>query len=278
MKFGAHVSIAGGLDNAPLNAAALGCETFQMFSRSPRGGVAAELTNSLVKNFKHNCQQHSLENYYLHAPYYINLASGEERIYESSIRVLREELERGTVLGARGMMAHLGSAKDLGEKEAMTQVGESLVKIVAGYTGSTKFLIELSAGAGMIIGDTFDEVSWLIDYAEKKVDHEFGVCLDTQHAFASGYDLRTAKDVKKTFNDFDRAIGLDRLMMMHCNDSKVEFGARRDRHEHLGQGKIGLTGFEALVREPRLQKLDLILETAPAGVAHDLEILKSFRL
>src|SRR3989304_8658965 len=163
MKFGAHVSIAGGLDNAPLNAQALGCETFQMFSRSPRGGPAPIITPAVIKSFRSPAAAADLKDYYLHSPYYINLASSQQRIRVASIRVLREEIERGSILGAKGMMTHLGSAKDLGESEAMTMVAAALAEIVKGYQGTTKFIIELSAGAGEVIGDTFEEVGWLIN-------------------------------------------------------------------------------------------------------------------
>lgn len=274
MKFGAHVSIAGGVQNAPLNAAKLGCEVFQMFSRSPQGGPAPKLTPEIVDAFHKNCEDHKLSQWVIHSPYYINFASAEDRTRSNTIRIIREELERGTVLGASYVMFHPGSAKDLGQEEAMKHCITGIKKVLDGYKGSTKLLIEISAGAGMVMGDTFEELAEMLD----GIDHpELGICFDTAHAFASGYDLRTSKTVAATFKKFDELIGLDRLKMSHCNDSKVDLGMKRDRHEHLGKGFIGLDGFDAIVHSKKLAHINLFLETDPAGVEADLFVLKNFR-
>ncbi len=274
MKFGAHVSIAGGIQNAPLNAAKIGCETFQMFTRSPQGGPALKLTDEILEEFAKNCVSHGLTDWVVHAPYYINFASTEERIRSSSARVIREDLERASSLKASFLMFHPGSAKGSDFKTAMGWCVEGIGKLLDGYAGSTKLLVEISAGAGEIIGDTFEEIAALL----KGVDHpELGVCFDTAHAFASGYDLKDKKAVKKTFDEFDEIIGLKRLKAMHCNDSKVELGAHKDRHEHLGDGFIGIEGFEAIVKEKRLKDINLYLETEPDGVEKDLSVLKELR-
>jgi deoxyribonuclease-4 len=274
MKFGAHVSIAGGIFNAPLNAAKIGAEVFQMFSRSPQGGPAPALTPELLEQFQANCEAHNLHRWVIHSPYYINFASGEERTRKNSIRIVREELERGTLLGASHVMFHPGSAKETGLPQAMKFCIEGFKKLLDGYSGTTKLLIEISAGAGEVIGDTFEEVAELLDGVDNP---EVGVCFDTAHAFASGYDLRTEKAVDETFKQFDKIIGLDRLKMSHCNDSKVDLGGRKDRHEHLGKGFIGLGGFKAIVANKKLKNLDLFLETDPEGVVEDLKILKKLR-
>ncbi len=274
MKFGAHVSIAGGVQNAPLNAAKLGCEVFQMFSRSPQGGPAPKLTPEIVEAFHKNCADGKLSQWVIHAPYYINFASAEERTRGNTVRIIREELERGTLLGASYVMFHPGSAKDLGEDEAMNVCIEGMKKVLDGYKGTTKLLIEISAGAGMVMGDKFEEVAAMLEGVD---DPEMGVCFDTAHAFASGYDLRTKEAVDETFTAFDKIIGLERLKMSHCNDSKVELGMKRDRHEHLGKGFIGLEGFKAIVTSKKLSKMNLFLETEPEGVVEDLEILRGFR-
>lgn len=274
MKFGAHVSIAGGVQNAPLNAAKIGCETFQMFTRSPQGGPAPKLTDEILAEFKHNCGNHRLSDWVVHAPYYINFASVEERIRSSSARIIREDLERASQLDASFLMFHPGSAKGSEFKMAMQWCIDGIRHVLDGYDGRTKLLIEISAGAGEIIGDTFEEIAELlygVDFPE------LGVCFDTAHAFASGYDLRDKKAVKKTFDEFERNIGLEKLKAIHCNDSKVELGAHRDRHEHLGDGFIGIEGFKAIVNENRLKDINLYLETEPEGVQHDLEILKGLR-
>lgn len=274
MYIGAHVSTAGGVTNAPLNAAKLGCEVFQFFSRSPQGGPAATLDDEKIEQFLQSCKEHNLKQWVIHAPYYINFASEEGRTRGNSIRIIREELERGSLLKADYVMFHPGSAKGVGSEQAIIHVADGLKKVLEKYEGTTKLLIEISAGAGEVIGDTFEEVAEILD----KVDYpELGVCFDTAHAFASGYDLRDMEHVTKVFENFDQTIGLKRLKMSHCNDSKVDLGDRKDRHEHIGKGFIGRAGFEALLHHPRLQHLNWYLETDPDGVLEDIKILKEIR-
>ena len=290
MLFGAHVSIAGGVYNAPANAKKIGCEVFQLFSRSPRGGNAPVLTKSIVAQFKSAVKENNQAESYIHTPYYINLASTNSRIRYGSIKVIREELERASLLGVRYVMTHLGSANDLPRKEAVKKVVEGIKKILAGYQGSALFLIENSAGSGNIIGDQFEEISQIINevpsaYAGASADRrqaqsKIGVCLDTCHAFASGYDLRNKKAVDGTLQKFNRIIGLKFLKMMHANDSKTDLGSHVDRHEHIGLGKIGLAGFKAIIRHPQLKKINLILETPDdeSGMQEsDLKVLKKLR-
>ena len=282
MRFGLHVSIAGGVFNAPTNAAAAGCETFQMFTRSPRGGQPPVLTKDIIAAFKKNCQQAGYQNYYVHTPYFINYASANNRIRFGSVSIVREELERSSLLGVRALMTHLGSGKDLDETAARSQVVAGLLKTLDGYTGTTQFLIEIAAGAGLILGASFKEIAFYIEQIEKKdkrLKNKIGVCFDTCHAFAVGYDLRTKAGVDKTLREFDQTIGLQRLALIHANDSKTELGSRRDRHEHIGQGHIGRAGFAALVSHPKLKQVDMILETHWENdwERKDLQMLKNLR-
>ncbi|MEA2098301.1 MAG: deoxyribonuclease IV [Patescibacteria group bacterium] len=281
MKFGAHVSIAGGIEKAPERAHEIGCECFQMFSRSPHGGKAKEITKSVTNNFKENCKKYNLKNYYIHSPYYINLASVNNKIYYGSISAIKKELETADLLGAKSVITHLGSAKELGEKEAREKLVKGLIKVFNSLNlscqGKIILLLEITAGSGNIMGDNFEEIAYFFTEAEKKIPkNSLGVCFDTAHAFASGYDLRDKKAVKKTFDDFDKIIGLKRLKLIHCNDSKVDLGSHIDRHENIGKGKIGMEGFEALVNEPRLQHLDFILETPGGKQQEDLKVLRGF--
>lgn len=276
MLFGAHVSIAGGLPNAPLNAAQIGCEVFQMFTRSPQGGWVAPLDETITKQFKNNCKKAKQEAWVIHAPYFINFASANPRIKHGSISVIRAELERGSILGATYLMAHLGSYKDLGEAKGFAQLVEALNETLKGYKGATQFLIEISAGSGAIIGDTFEKIGKIIHHPKLK-KYQIGVCYDTQHAFAGGYDCRTPKALNDTLKNFDETIGLENLKLSHCNDSKTELGSRKDRHEHIGQGKIGLEGFKNILGDKRLKNVNFILETEHDKVVEDLEILKKIR-
>ncbi len=273
MLLGAHVSIAGGIIKAPKNAATLGCEVFQMFTRSPQGGPAQKLTPEIIKDFLVACKENQQKEWVVHTPYYINLASPTEKTRKNSVRIIREELERASLIQATYVMAHMGSSKGISKKQGLGYVIKGIKEILDGYKGSAQFLIEISAGAGEVIGDTFEEIAYILDH----VSNEVGVCFDTQHAFGSGYDLRTKDAVANTFDQFDKIIGLDKLKMSHCNDSKVALGDHKDRHEHIGKGHIGLPGFKAIIGEKRLGKVNLYLETEPDEQKSDLELLKTIR-
>ncbi|MBU1039115.1 deoxyribonuclease IV [Patescibacteria group bacterium] len=282
MLFGSHISAAGGVTKAPERAAEVGCEVFQFFSRSPQGGSAPKLTAQVVEAFKKHCLNYNQLETYIHAPYYINFASAKVSIRHSSASIIRQELERGSLLGVKYVMAHLGSFKDVSDKKGLQYVVKGLTKMLTDYKGSTEFLIEISAGAGKVIGDSFEEVASIIHQVEKdrKVKSTIGVCFDTCHAFASGYDLRTKQSVKKVLDSFNHIIGLDKLRIIHINDSKHDLNSHKDQHEHLGKGKIGLAGFKALVQDRRLKNVNMILETPKNEAGDDprnLAILKKFR-
>jgi deoxyribonuclease-4 len=281
MRFGAHVSAAGGLWKAGERGKELGCEVIQIFSRSPQAFAAKPITEEEAEMFKAAMKENGIKDVYIHAPYIVNLASAKNTTRFGSVKILREELERGSQLGAKAIMFHPGSAKEVGEKEGTELVIKGLDRIMDGYTGSCQLLIEISAGAGAVMGDSFEEIAAFIKGAKR--GGEIGVCFDTQHAFASGYDLRTEADVRKTFKDFDEIVGLEKLVACHCNDSKIEFGEHKDRHQHLGHGFIGAEAFRYLVGHPKLKHVDLILETPfddeeePGSREEDMKLLKQFR-
>lgn len=276
MYFGAHVSIAGGINNAPTNAAAIGCEVFQMFTRSPQGGWVPPCDAEIAKIFRTDCKNLGIKEWVVHTPYFINFASANSRIYHASIAVVRQELERASLLGAKYLMTHLGSYKDLGHDKGLQQMVAGLFEMLRGYKGATQFLVEISAGSGEIIGDTFEEIAEVV-HAPQLKKYNIGVCYDTQHGFASGYDVRTPEAVADTFKKFDKIIGLEKLKMSHCNDSLTELGSHRDRHAHIGEGQIGRAGFEALITNPKLKKINWYLETEHDKVKTDLKILKDIR-
>ncbi len=276
MKFGCHVSIAGGVDKAPANAGALGCEVFQIFTRSPRGGPAPVLSREKILNFRSELKKYDQAESTVHTPYYINFGSKNPSIARASSRIVREELERASALGCSYVMTHLGSYKDLGKQKGFAQLTTGLADVLRDYRGDAILLLENSAGAGEQMGGTFEELAEIL--ADKKLKRfPIGVCLDTCHTFASGYDLRSDSAVRRTIAEFDRTIGLDRLKVIHANDSKLGLGDHRDRHEHIGRGKIGSAGFRALVRHPKLQKVNMYLETEHDAVREDLMILKKMR-
>ncbi|MFH1430430.1 MAG: deoxyribonuclease IV [Candidatus Uhrbacteria bacterium] len=279
---GAHVSMAGGIWNAPANAAAEACECFQLFTRSPRGGKALPLTRDVVARFREQCDVYHQQCWVVHTPYYINLASPDATTRRNSGRIIREELDRASALGALAVMTHLGSAKEVGRERGVTLVIDGLVKALRTYNGTAQFCIEIAARAGAILGDTFEEIATIIEGVERRLPNpsrngSMKVCFDTQHAFASGYDLRTPRAVNTTLKRFDTTIGLNRLACVHIQDSKVQLGAHRDRHEHIGKGHIGATGLRAFVRHKAMRHLPLILETQTDGRKRDIVALKKFR-
>lgn len=282
MYFGFHASAAGGVDQASARAASEGAEVFQFFSRSPRGGPAPKLTKEIIANWQSELKKYNIQATYIHAPYYINFASTNNRIRFGSIAIIREELERGSLLGVRGLMTHLGSAKEVGATKGVAMTIEGITKVLVGYKGTTKFLLENSAGAGAVIGDSLEELAKIIRGVETKLKKKnvIGICWDTQHGFASGYDLRTKSLINVWLKKFDQAIGLKRLMVIHANDSKIDFNGHVDRHEDIGFGQLGQETFKFLIQQPKLRAVDMILET-PAekiGYSESLKLFKKFRV
>ncbi len=269
-RIGCHVSIAGGIFNAPKNASDLGCEVFQVFTRSPQGGPAPKIDDDIVKQFKEAMKKEGQADFYIHAPYYINFASAKKTTRDASVRVIREELERGSLLGAKCLMTHLGSSKDFTRGEALKMVAAGAKAIMKGYKGKTEFLLEISAGAGNTIGNTFEELEKIIGG-----DDRIGVCLDSAHMFAAGYDIKTKEGFDSTIKTIKKTIGLEKIRVIHANDSMVELNERKDRHDHIGDGKIGIEGFKNLTKQ--FSKVDFILETQHDKVTQDITRLKQLR-
>ncbi len=274
MKIGAHVSIAGGIEKSPGRAHEVGCECFQIFTRSPRGGNPPPLDKKTVESFLTACSMYAFRDYYIHTPYFINLASEDKNIRSTSIDIIKEEIRRGDVIGAAYVMTHIGSSKQMGSKKAISRVVEGLRMVLEMSGYKTKLLLENSAGQGMTIGDTFGD---LYEILEKVGNAELGVCLDTAHLFAAGYDIRTKIALTKVIKEFSYVIGLNRLKLLHGNDSKVRLGYKKDRHQHIGKGFIGLNGFRAILNNPGLQGVDLIVETPLERIEDDIRTLNGLR-
>ncbi len=274
MKFGSHVSIAGGIDKAPERAHKLGGECFQIFTRSPRGGKPPSLGKDLIDSFLSSCAEYSLADYYVHTPYYINLASDKEELRASSIAIIREELERSSTIGARYVMTHLGSSKDTVRSKAVRMVADGICRVLEGAHLRDMLLLENTAGQGATIGDTFEELAEILNLVG---DPGVGICIDTAHLLASGYDIRTSKALHDTIDVISRTVGLDRVKLMHGNDSKAALGERKDRHEHIGKGRVGIEGFKAILSRPELKDLNMIVELPPDKVAADIALLKRLR-
>jgi deoxyribonuclease-4 len=278
MLLGAHISAAGGLFNAPLNAKKMGCEIFQFFSRSPQGGKASVITPEVLKLWNENLKLAKIKTCYIHTSYYINLASADNRLRHFSIAIIKEELERASKLKVTAVMTHLGSDKGGDRNEAIKRVADSVAKILTNYKGSAQFLFENSAGSGGVIGADFAELGKIIKLLPKPLQTKVGICLDTCHAFASGYDFRTVEAVKKTVLAFKKHLGLKRLKLIHLNDSLKAFDSRVDRHALLGKGLIGLKGMQAIFNNPDLKKINMIMETPGTDEERTNDLKTAFKL
>lgn len=259
MKFGIHVSIAGSIVKAVDRALDIDCNTFQIFTRNPRGWNAKELVPEIITIFKEKVQQSSLSPIFAHVPYLPNLASPESEMWEKSLNVLKNELFRCDLLDIPFIITHPGSPKSAGIDYGISRVISSLNRILHDYDGKTIILLENSTGKNNILGNNLIDICNIIS----RVDYPdfLGVCFDTCHAFASGYNIHQMNIIDSFLDDIDSSIGLSKLACIHCNDSLFDLGEGRDRHEHLGLGKIGKKGFENLLLNKRTRDIPFICET-----------------
>lgn len=273
MRFGAHVSVAGKIHMAVDRAVELGCECLQIFSSNPRMWKPAPLDPTDVAIFREKRRAAKLDPLVLHAPYLVNLASADPQVFDPSLEMLGDALERGHALAADYLVFHVGSAVGADHREALHRVVGSLRSLLERDRG-VKMLLENTAGAGSSLGASFEELAWLLEHAGG--GERVGICLDTCHAYVADYDLSSAEAVEQTFADFDRLVGLDRLKVIHANDSRHEPGSHYDRHYHIGEGMIGEAGFRAIVRHPQLQDKPCIIET-PKEEGRDQENIAKLR-
>jgi deoxyribonuclease-4 len=276
-RVGAHVSIAGGIENAPLNARAIGAKAFAMFTRNQRQWHAAALTASSVDAFRHNCDEAGIrpEHILPHDSYLINLGHPEADKLEKSRAAFITEMRRTGELGLVMLNFHPGSHLNLMSEEASLDLIAASVNLALEATSGVAAVIENTAGQGSNLGFRFEQIARIIDGIEDR--SRAGVCLDTCHLFASGYDLRTPEAFDTMLAEFDRVVGLRYLRGMHLNDAKQPLGSRVDRHACLGQGMIGIEAFAHLMRHPALEEMPLILETPnPEGWAEEIAMLYGF--
>ncbi|HVL48363.1 MAG TPA: deoxyribonuclease IV [Candidatus Thermoplasmatota archaeon] len=260
MRIGAHVSISGGVRNAPGNGTNLGCEVIQIFSKNQQQWAAKPLDPADAQAFKEGVAAAKLGPTLIHCSYLLNLASPDDALWERSIDGLVVEVERAEALGVPFVVFHPGSPKDKPREWGLERVGFGLAKVLERTKRlRAMVLIETNAGAGNAVGRTFEELAAII----AKAGHHarLGVCLDTCHVFVSGYDIRTKDGYEAMVASFDRAVGLDRLKAFHLNDSKGELGSNRDRHENIGKGLLGEVLFQELLRDPRFKDHPGYIET-----------------
>lgn len=290
MKFrvGFHVSIAGGISKSVDNALKIGCSAFQIFTRNPRGWSAKPLEEEDVKNFIAKLAKSGIssESVISHMPYLPNLSAPDGEVYKKSVNTLTTEVQRCDELGVPYLVIHLGSHLGKGVNSGIQQIVSACESLVdnhtkdnqtqtkhSGRTTKVQILLENMAGQNNSVGSKFEEVRTILDKLNDS--RRFGVCLDTCHTFAAGFDLRNKEEVDKTLDKFDSVIGLKELKVLHLNDSKNELNSKTDRHEHIGLGRIGNAGFTALLKNKHLRNLPMIMETPVDEKRNDSDNLKA---
>ena len=276
MLLGAHMSIAGGLEKSIIRGQSIGCQAIQIFTKNTNQWRAKPLAPEEVRRFKEN-RQTSRIIVFGHTSYLINLASPDEDLRQKSIESFLIEIERCALLGLPCLVTHPGAHLGTGEDIGLARLIRALDEICAQTENSAVMvLLEVTAGQGSVLGYRFEHLAEIIKGSS--FPDRLGICFDTCHAFAAGYDLRTPDAYAQTFARLDALVGLGRLKAIHLSDSRGGLGSHLDRHEHIGLGQLGLAAFRLLLNDPRLQHLPMVLET-PKGkeLKEDLENLATLK-
>ena len=278
MKYvGAHVSASGGVENAVKNAVEIGADGFALFTKNQRQWFAKPLAKKNINKFKEFMQEHkfSADAILPHDSYLINLGHPDPQKREKSLNSFIEEARRVESLGLKYLNFHPGShLKKISEEECLENIANSINQAIK-ETESCVFVIETTAGQGSNLGYKFEHLAYLIDNCIDK--ERIGVCIDTAHIFAAGYDIRTKEAYEETMKKFDEIVGFKYLKGMHINDSKAKFASRVDRHHNLGKGEIGLDAFKFIMQDKRIKNIPLILETIePELWPEEIKLLRSF--
>jgi deoxyribonuclease-4 len=274
---GAHMSIGGGVHRAIERARSIHCTTMQIFVKNNMQWFARPLQREEISAFLDHAQRAQLLSVFAHANYLINLAATNPQFYANSLRALSEELVRADQLGLPFLVLHPGAHLGAGEEAGLARIVESIDCILARLPKTrTRIALETTAGQGSCLGHRFEHLAYII--ANVREPERLCVCLDTAHVFAAGYQLETEKLTKRMFADFDRTVGLERVVALHLNDSKTARGSRVDRHEHIGKGRIGLEAFRFIMRDRRFRRIPKVLET-PKGkeLREDVENMQTLR-
>jgi len=270
LRIGFHVSIIGSIDEAVDRAVELGCNTFQVFTRNPRSWKAEELKTEEVNAFIEKVEKFDMKPVFAHMPYLANLASPKRIIYEKSVETLKMELERCRALRIPYLVTHLGSHLGAGKNQGFKKIIQAIDEAYNSVGEGVMLLLENTAGTRNSMGGSFEDIKYIIENLSSP--ELVGVCFDTAHGYAAGYDLRTPKAVQETIRRFDETIGFEKLRLVHLNDSRGGLGSHIDRHEHIGLGKIGEEGFKAILKSS-LSNLPLIMETPIDNRRSDIENL-----
>ena len=274
-RIGAHVSAAGGVENAPLNALTIGADAFALFVKNQRQWNAKALEVESINKFDENLKLANIKKEHVlpHNSYLINLGHPDAEKRKKSINAFIDEISRANLLGLKMINFHPGShLREISENECLENISNSINFIIAN-TSDVKLVIENTAGQGSNLGYKLEHLAYLIDKTQNK--QRIGVCIDTCHFFAGGYDLRSKESYKKTMSEFDKLVGYKYLSGMHLNDSKNSLGVKKDRHESIGKGTLGLEAFENIMRDENIDEIPLILETInPEIWADEIKLLR----
>lgn len=277
LLIGAHTSAQGGAQNALLEGEEIGATTIQLFTSNQKRWAGRTIEEEEVKTFKETLEKTGLSQIMSHDSYLINLGSPELASRQKSLKAFREELTRCQLLGLSFLNFHPGAALDGAEEECLNHIISSLKQVASlADEGSTRLLIETTAGQGSTVGHRFEHLNYLIDHLHKVIP--IGVCIDTCHIFAAGYDIRTQEAWEKTLHAFDQIVGLQHLYAIHVNDSMKPLGSRKDRHAPLGEGEIGIECFQVMMAHPLLREIPKYLETpgGPPGWKKEIALLREF--
>lgn len=278
LLIGAHTSAAGGVHNALYEGREIGATTIQLFTSNQRQWHSRSLSQEAIDLWQKALEETGLKKIMSHDSYLINLGAPDPENLVKSRHAFREEIIRSLQLDLSFVNFHPGAAIKDSVEACLDRISESLLEVKDLFTGKKHLtlLLEMTAGQGSVVGSCFEEIAYII----KRVHHEIpiGVCIDTCHIFAAGYDIRTKSALDATLNEFDRIVGIKYLNALHLNDSMHELGSRKDRHADLGKGKIGIECFKAIMQEPRLKYLPMYLETPGMNEVwkHDIAMLRSF--
>lgn len=276
MRLGAHVSIAGKIYLSFERAAAIGCRSMQMFIGNPRSWQPPEYTKTDIAEFNRRREVSGIRPIAIHLPYLVNLCSPKDELRDKSVKAVTTALGWAKLLGADFLVTHFGSHLNFGKKQGMAAIKSSLKEIIESSFGGVRLLLENTSGAGYCLGFRLDDFQEIFEFLGD--DKRVGICFDTCHAYAAGYDLSSEVAVDKTIETVRKSIGLDKLGFVHLNDCRGQLGSRIDRHEHIGKGGIGVEGFRRLISHPLLADLGAVIETPKKGPDDDprnLEILRS---
>ena len=274
---GAHMSISGGVDTAFDRGEQVGCDAMQIFTKSSNQWRAAPLTEETIIRYKLRQAETGIRPVVAHSSYLLNLASPDDALWQKSLDALVMELERCETLGIPYLVLHPGSHVGAGEAAGIERVARALDEAHVRLPGAAaKVALETTSGQGSNLGYTFDQLAAMI--AGVKAEDRLVVCFDTCHALSAGYEFRTQEGYERTFADFDRILDLDRLRVFHINDSKFDLGSRKDRHEDIGKGFVGLETYRRLLNDPRFGSIPMLLETPKSEDMHeDIENLAVLR-